>query len=103
MSLETISKRGDPQNWLELDYIPCRLQFTFSQDNNHTIEFDFEHQRHGVRRNSFRFTTRSVTRKDAELDLFQVRPVSLPRQHFILVNKRQVNKHEYPSITPSHF
>src|SRR5437016_5775808 len=49
------------QNWQELDFIPCRLQFTSSQGNNHTIELDFEHYNNGVPgiQNLFNFNTSS--------------------------------------------
>src|SRR5438128_1781798 len=52
---------GNLQNWQELDFIPCRLQFTSSQGNNQVIELDFEHYNNGVPgiQNIFNFTTSS--------------------------------------------
>src|SRR5262245_1694021 len=40
---------GNLQNWLELDYIPCRVHFAAnSQGNNQAITVSFEHINGGV-------------------------------------------------------
>src|SRR5690349_2657264 len=52
---------GNLQNWLELDYIPCRVRLTAAQGNNQTITLNFEHQNNGNPgiQNLFAFTCSS--------------------------------------------
>src|ERR1041384_540206 len=52
---------GNLQNWLELDYIPCRVYFSAAQGNNQTITLTFEHQNNGNPEieNLFTFTSSS--------------------------------------------
>ncbi len=47
--------------WQELDYIPCRVEFTAAQGNNQTITVNFEHVNGGVPgvQNLFNFTSSS--------------------------------------------
>src|SRR3954453_20210347 len=39
---------GNLQNWVELDYIPCRVHFANAQGNNQSITVTFEHINGGV-------------------------------------------------------
>ena len=95
MSLDAILKWGNLQNWVELDFIPRRLQFTFLPGNNHTIEVYFEVSKPWLVE---KFIQRHHFFDHSTLP----RPSSQSSELLTLVNTRHVNKHEYPCITTNH-